>query len=290
MKLFFYRIICGFFLGISVVAPGFSGAIVAIAMGVYHDLLRIISNPFRELRLKKNIMFCLSLGIGVVASLILFLLAFRRLFESHEVAVLILFIGLIAGNIPIVYMEVKKIGFKVYYLIGAVIAFTLAVTLGYFATETGLVSGSLTAASNWPGVAIGGIATGVTALIPGMSLATVLLLLGLYYPLMIAGEYLLHANLAYLLPLGIFLIAVVVGLMLTAKGIKHIFKKYPGFANTTVLGFMVGSLVAIVIRAIGVQAGEPSFNWLIGALMFAIGIGVSILFITLGKTMNKTED
>ena len=290
MKLFFYRIICGFFLGISVVAPGFSGAIVAIAMGVYHDMLRIISNPLKELKLKKNIMFCLSLGIGVVISLILFLLAFQPLFEYHEVAISILFVGLIAGNIPIVFMEVRKIGFKTQYLIGAIIAFALAVSLGFFATETGLVSGTLTATSNWLGVVIGGVATGVTALIPGMSLATVLLLIGLYEPLSSAGRELLLLDFAYVLPLGIFLVSVVVGLMLTAKGIKHLFNKYSGLANTAVLGFMLGSLVALVIRVMDVQAGEPSFNWLIGALMFAIGIGVSVLFVTLGKTMNKTEE
>jgi len=287
MKLFFYRIICGFFLGLSVVAPGFSGAIVAIAMGVYHELLRIISNPFKDLR--QNIKFCLPLGIGIVASLILFLLTFNALFEAHETAIFILFVGLIAGNIPVIYMEVKKIGFKAFYLIGAVLAFVLAVSLGFFATGTGLVSGSLTAASNWPGVAIGGAATGVTALIPGMSLATVLLLIGLYEPLVSAGGELMRLDFSYLIPLGIFLVFVVIGLMLTAKGVKHVFKKYPGFANTTVLGFMLGSLAALVIRVIDVQAYDPGFNWLIGALMFVIGIGVSILFITLGKYMNKTE-
>jgi len=289
MKLFLYRIICGFFLGISVVAPGFSGAIVAIAMGIYHELLRIISNPLKDLR--KNIMFCFPLGIGVVASLVLFILVFVQLFETHTVAVFILFVGLIAGNIPIIYKEVKSIGFKAYYLIGAIIAFALAVSLGRFATGTGLVSGTLTAISNWPGVAIGGVATGVTALIPGMSLATVLLLIGLYEPLLSAGRELMRLDFAYILPLGVFLVSVVVGLMLTAKGIKYLFKKYPGFANTTVLGFMLGSLVALVMRVMELQADAlGGFNWLIGALMFAIGIGVSILFVSLGKFMNKSED
>jgi len=288
MKLFLYRIICGFFLGISVVAPGFSGAIVAIAMGVYHELLRIISNPLKNLR--QNIMFCLPLIIGCGVSLVLFILTFRQLFEAYETAIFILFIGLIAGNIPIIYMEVKKIGFKAYYLIGAVLAFALAVSLGFFATETGLVSGSLTQASNWVGVAIGGAATGATALIPGMSLATVLLLLGLYEPIIFAGESLLRTvDFAYLIPLGIFLVFVVVGLMLTAKGIKYAFKKHPGFANTAVLGFMFGSLVALVIRVIDIQAYDQGFNWLIGALMFVIGIGASILLVTLGKRMNKSE-
>ena len=59
---FLYRILCGFFLGVSVVAPGFSGSIIAITMGIYQDLLRIISNPFKQF--KKNVKYCIPLGIG----------------------------------------------------------------------------------------------------------------------------------------------------------------------------------------------------------------------------------
>ena len=59
---FFYRIFCGFFLGLSIFAPGFSGSVIAIIMGVYQDMLRIVSNPFK--RLKENILFCIPLGIG----------------------------------------------------------------------------------------------------------------------------------------------------------------------------------------------------------------------------------
>ena len=49
---FFYRMLCGAFLGISVIAPGISGSIMAVMMGIYDDLINIISNPFRNF--KKN--------------------------------------------------------------------------------------------------------------------------------------------------------------------------------------------------------------------------------------------
>ena len=62
---FFYRMLCGAFLGISVIAPGISGSIMAVMMGIYDDLINIISNPFKNF--KKNFFFILPMGIGAVS-------------------------------------------------------------------------------------------------------------------------------------------------------------------------------------------------------------------------------
>ena len=77
MARFFYRIICGFFLGLSVFLPGLSGSVVAIIMGIYQDILRIVSNPFKKL--KENIIYCVPLAIGVGISGILFIIVFNYL-------------------------------------------------------------------------------------------------------------------------------------------------------------------------------------------------------------------
>ena len=286
MKLFLYRIVCGFFLGLSVIAPGFSGSLVAIAMGIYHEIVRIMANPLKEL--KRNIKFAIPVGIGVAVSAVLFVIAFRQLFGSYEKAIYLLFVGLIAGSIPIVFKEVRKIGFKPHYLIGAVTACVIAIAMGVFSSETGLMSGDTASMADWPGLALGGFAAGVTALIPGMSLATVLLILGVYSPLMYAGEALIRSmELSYLLPIGLFIIFTVIGLMATAKGIKYIFSKFPGFANTTVLGFQIGSIISIAYKSHLLT--DPNFTWLLGGIMLVVGVGISISFILMGKYMNKSE-
>jgi len=270
---------------LSVFAPGFSGSLVAIAMGIYHEFVRIIANPLKKL--KQNMMFCIPVGIGVVISAVLFVLAFEQLFDSYEKAIYLLFVGLIAGSIPLVYWEVRKIGFKPHYLIGSLAAFMIAIAMGVFASGDGLMSGDTATMSDWPGLAIGGFAAGVTALIPGMSLATVLVLLGVYSPLIYAARALLQMEFSYLIPIGLFMVCTVLGLMSTAKGIKYVFKKFPGFANTTVLGFQFGSIASILYKSY--QTIDPNFTWLLGAIMLAAGIGISILFIVMGKVMNKSE-
>src|SRR5215510_11894359 len=94
IKKILYRIFCGFFLGLSVFAPGFSGSVIAIIMGIYQDLVRIASNPFK--RLKENILFCIPLAIGAALSAVLFVILFSFLFDRYEKATYLLFVGLIA--------------------------------------------------------------------------------------------------------------------------------------------------------------------------------------------------
>ncbi|MDR2598889.1 MAG: DUF368 domain-containing protein [Oscillospiraceae bacterium] len=285
MKKFLYRIFCGFFLGISIFAPGFSGSVVAIAMGIYHEFLQVMSNPLKNI--KKNILFCTPLGVGLLVSAVVFVLAFKQLFDSHEKAIYLLFIGLIAGSMPIVFAEVKKVGFKPMYLIGAFIACIIAIALGIFATGEGIVSSDLAAYSNLPGVAIGGFAAGVTALIPGMSLSTVLVLLGVYTPLIYAAEALIYRDLIYILPIVVFVVSLAIGLISTARGIKYVFKKFPGFANTTIIGFLFGSLFSVAYQSHYID--DPNFNWILGGIMLLAGLGISVIFVVMSKYMNKTE-
>jgi len=272
-------------LGLSIFAPGFSGSLVAIAMGIYHEFVEFISNPLK--RIKQNIIFFVPIVIGMIISAVFFVIAFRHLFESHEKAIYLLFVGLIAGSIPLVYMEVKKIGFKAHYLIGAAVALALAIAVSMYASGEGLMSEDTASMADWQGLALGGFAAGITALIPGMSLSTVLILLGVYSPVIFAAEELLRMELSFILPLGLFLICLAVGLMSTAKGIKYVFKKFPGFANTTVLGFQFGSLIGIAYQSH--YASDLNFTWLLGGIMLIVGFCISIMFLFLGKIMNKAD-
>jgi putative membrane protein len=285
IKKFLYRIFCGFFLGLSVFAPGFSGSMIAIMMGIYKDLVRIAANPFKELR--KNILFCLPLVIGAVISGVLFLIAFKFLFNTYERATYLLFIGLIIGNLPVIFSEIKKCGFQKRYLIGGIGAFAVALTICIFtmgigeAAEINGITSSLTV------FAFGGFIGGIAALIPGMSVSMILLVIGVYRQIIFAADAMLHLNFTYLIPFGIFAVCAVLGLVLTSRGIKFIFEKFPGFANAMIFGFMSGSLIGILIQSLQLQ--DANFNWLLGGIMFAIGLGTSMLFVVLGKTMNKEE-
>ncbi|MCL2494438.1 MAG: DUF368 domain-containing protein [Oscillospiraceae bacterium] len=281
-KRFLYRVFCGFVLGLSVFAPGFSGSFLAIVLGIYRDILRIASNPFKQL--KANILFCIPLGIGAAASAVLFVLGFNYLFQRFEKATLLLFIGLIAGNLPEIVKQARRCGFKKRYLIGGACAFAAALALAVLAPV------SVTAENMQAGLpllALGGLAGGAAALVPGMSVSMILILLGVYGPLLNAAQSFLQLDFTFLLPFGLFGLCALAGLMLASRGIKAIFDRIPGFANAMVFGFMAGSLGGVLWQAL--RMADESFTWALGGVMLAAGLGVSMLFVLLGRSMEKLE-
>jgi len=286
LKQFLYHIFCGFFLGISAFAPGFSGSVMAITMGIYSDLVRIMSNPFKELR--KNLGFFIALALGIAISGVLFVLAFRILIDRHLRATLLLFVGLILGNLPMIAGEVRKFQFQKRYLIGGLLAFALALILSLAGFGASHMANAGTESILFLRLALAGFIAGAITLVPGMSISAILIMLGAYGPLFAMVDGILRLNWHYLPPFFGTLLAAALGLILTARLIKRIFKRYPGFANACIFGFMSGTLVGIFIESLHLQ--DPGFTWPLGAVTFAIGIGASFLFILLGKKMGKKTD
>lgn len=269
MKSFLYRILCGFCLGISVFAPGISGSVMAIIMGIYDKLLDIASNPFKKF--KKNFNFLLPLGIGAVISLVLFILVFSYLFETYEKAVFMLFIGLIVGNLPMVYKEARKSKFKWYYVLGAVAALAVAFVVGIMSES---VSETQVENIGLLYIALSGLLAGSATLVPGMSVSMILIVMGVY-------DYLIAAAKALdVVTIGVVGVAFVVAIILSSKLIKFIFERFSGMANFMVLGFLIGSVGGIFFT---LPKGGSN---LAGAIMLIIGLAISLLFVYLGKKVN----
>ena len=283
-KTFFYRMICGFFLGFSTFAPGFSGSVVAIAMGVYRDLVQIMSNPWVELR--RQIRFLIPLLLGALLSLVLFVHIFRALFDRYEKETLLLFVGLIAGNLPIIGRQLKSHTLKCRDLFGGLASFAVALSLGLL-VGTGHITGSEGGAPFfW--VALGGFLAGGVAFIPGMSVSAILIVTGAFGELLLMLESFIGLQMTYLPHLIGIALCAFLGLVLTARGIKKIFDRFPAFANACVLGFMSGTMIGIFIESLSLE--DPTFHWALGAFVLAAGVGLSRLFVLLGKSMNRQSD
>ncbi len=271
--------LCGFLLGVSIIAPGISGSIMAVMLGIYDELIEIISNPFK--RLKHNILYALPMGIGAGISMLALLQALRWLFASYPVPAYLLFISLIAGSIPTVVKEAKKGGFKAKYVFGILFAFAFALTIGWMGNHDAVVNiAALTDTTLKRSLyySFCGAIAGCTGMIPGMSVSMMLMMLGVYEPLLEAAA---KFDVLTVAPVGAcFVIAMVLFSNLT----KLIFKKFRGFAYFLVLGFMSGSIIAIF-------PGLPkdALNWILSAAAVALGIGVFFIFKKLGEKYN-TDD
>ena len=100
-----------------------------------------------------------------------------------------------------------------------------------------------------------GMISAATMVIPGISGSLVLMLLGYYEPVINTIKDLTNfSNLSHnILILAPFGIGIIVGIVLVAKLIEFLLKRYPIKTYYGVLGFVLASLVAIIKPIIGLK-------------------------------------
>lgn len=286
VKRFFLRVCGGFFIGVSLFAPGISGSIIAIILGVFQDLIRVFAHPVKYF--KENIFFLIPLLLGVVGAAAFFMTGFDYLVDEHLRATYMLFIGMVAGSLPMIFREIRKHEFKAKYSIGAVAAFLVTVAVMVvimLIDEDGIANNAQGIAVSLPVLALGGLLVGASALIPGVSISTMLIVIGLHDDLISAAQLGFRGDHSNLWPFLLFIVCAVAGVVLVSRGIKKAFDKHLGAANTTVFGFTLGSLVGLTFQAVWLD--DPNFLWWLGLILFAAGFALSTFFVMLGKNINK---
>lgn len=268
---FAYRLLCGIFLGVSVIAPGVSGSVMAVMMGIYDELIEIISNPFRNF--KHNVIYAIPMGIGALASVAALVRVLRFLFATYPFPSSLLFLGLIGGSLPVVFREASSDPWTIRRILAMVGAFALATTVGL------LAQANITTQQNpsMPYLALCGFIAGICSMTPGMSVSMILMMLGVYQPLLIAAA-------DFVIPtIALVGCCFAVGMVLFSRLTKAMFAHHRATGYGMVLGFMCGSLVMAF-------PGLPtSFaELLIGVLAAGCGIAISYLFQVLGRRF-RTE-
>lgn len=99
----------GFCMALADSVPGVSGGTVAFIMGFYDKFIGSINDfVFGKMKEKKSALgYLAKLGCGWAVGMILAVLALSALFENHIYTVSSLFIGFIAGSIPLIIKEEK---------------------------------------------------------------------------------------------------------------------------------------------------------------------------------------
>lgn len=99
----------GFLMALADSVPGVSGGTVAFIMGFYDNFIGAIDDLMRGNRVQKKAAakYLAKLGIGWAIGMVLAVLILSSLFENHIYKVSSLFIGFIAGAIPLIVIEEK---------------------------------------------------------------------------------------------------------------------------------------------------------------------------------------
>lgn len=241
----------GFCMALADSVPGVSGGTVAFIMGFYDRFIGSIHNMvFGKIKDKKEAArYLIKLGTGWIIGMVLAVLALSALFESHIYTISSLFIGFIAGSIPLIVKEEKdsfrEVGKGILFGIAGI---AVVAGIAWLNGQTGNSAMDLGQFSLGLGVKlflIGMIAISAMFL-PGISGSTLLLIFGAYIPVITAVKGFLGLDFSYLPALMFFGFGVLAGAATVVKGIKVCLEKFRPQAVYAILGMMIGSFYAIV--------------------------------------------
>jgi len=279
MKEFILDVVKGVLIGVANVIPGVSGGTLAVSTGVYEKILNAINSLRKEFKnsIKTLFPFVIGIAIGVVA------LAFviTMLLERYTIPTIACFIGLVLGGVPPIVGKIKDEKIKWTHIVSFILTLAIiivptivaintpAVTKVEFNLINSLIFGAL------------GIISAGAMVVPGVSGSMVLMMLG-YYESVITSiknaiTYIVHfdftsffAESLILIPFGI---GVLLGIIIISKIISFFLKRYPNASHWGILGLIVASPFAIIIKA-GLLYYTP-LNVLAAIITFLIGFLIS---------------
>ena len=227
--------------------PGVSGGTIAFLLGFYDKFITSLDNLIsgtKEER-KEAIIFLIKLGIGWVIGFVLAMLILANVFEKHIYQVSSLFLGFVLFSIPIIVKEEKNIlKGKNKNIIFTIIGAAIVVLISVFNPAADVDVAHLTFGSAIYVFVCGAIA--ITAMVlPGISGSTLLLIFGLYLPIVGAIKEFLHLNFAYFPVLCIFGVGVIIGIVSIIKIIRMCLEKFRSQTIYAIIGLMLGSLFSI---------------------------------------------
>lgn len=242
----------GLAMGAADVVPGVSGGTIAFISGIYEELITTIHNldlgffkiwkkeGFSKTWKHYNLSFLLALFSGVLISILSLAKLITWLLEFYPIAVWSFFFGLVIASILYVGKQISK------WRLVVVLALIIATVLSYLVTIAEPIGSP---DSIWFLFLAGFIAI-IAMILPGISGAFILLLMGAYTTVigiitqLTEGISTLDTNLI-LNSLGkilIFGLGAIVGLKLFSKVLNWLFKHHKNLILAVLTGFMIGAL------------------------------------------------
>lgn len=239
----------GFMMALADSVPGVSGGSIAFILGFYDNFVNALDSLLYKDKRKDGLKYLFKLGIGWVFGMGLSVLILTKVFETHIYQISSLFIGFILLSIPIIIKDekdtLKKNYFNVFF---AILGIVLVVAITYF-NSTQLTSMSLTnlTVSHAIYIFLVGMIAISAMILPGISGSTLLLIFGLYLPVITGIKDLLHLNFSSFFGLVIFGLGVIAGILSIIKALKKALEKFRTQTIYLIIGLMLGSLYAIIM-------------------------------------------
>ena len=252
------------------ILPGVSGGVLAAILGIYERMIRFLAH-IKE-NFVENVLYFTPVAIGMVLGIASFSYPVNLLLDNYKVIVLWGFAGAIIGTIPSLIKESVKesdrdqadtITFWLSFILSGVFLYSL----------NGMVG---TLPANFLSFVLAGALIALGILIPGLSPSNLLLILGLYTPMLTGFKRL--DLFGTFLPIGI---GGALALILFSKAMDHILKHYHSRVYHFIIGIVLSSTLLIVLPQSGNSesisyAGVSIFTLVLAAFFFGLGIWLGI--------------
>jgi putative membrane protein len=230
-------------MGSADIIPGVSGGTVALITGIYDDLIfairsidpRFLIYPFLALRRRDymkraresfdsiDFHFLIPLIIGIAIAFLVLAQIIHSLITNYPFLVYAFFLGLILSSAIVLYIRMEEK--KLFHLLLGIVLSSLFLSLSSIQLNHSL-----------PVIFISGVVSICAMILPGISGAFILLLLGQY-------DYMLNAITNFSVkPIIVYLIGAVIGILAFSRVLSFLIKKYRAPTLSLLIGVMIGGL------------------------------------------------
>lgn len=283
----------GFAMALADSVPGVSGGTIAFLLGFYDKFINSLSYLMSKNtnHRKSGLRFLSKLGIGWISGMIASILVLTSVFETHIYKVSSLFMGFIILSIPIIIAEEKEV-LKGKYLniLFTIIGIALVFLISYYNTsQVELINIKNFSFGTGIYIFLVGMIAISAMILPGISGSTLLLIFGLYLPIINGVRDLLHFDFSSFLGLFIFGLGVLTGVFSIIKLLKKALEKYRSQTVYTIIGLMIGSIYSIIMgpTTLDIPMNPISFSNF-SILFFLIG-GLIVWGLQKAKSINEKK-
>ena len=225
-------------MGMADVVPGVSGGTIAFISGIYEELLDSIRSVdatalrlllrFRLAEFWRHIngRFLLPVLLGIAVAIFSLARLMTYLLTNHPIAIWSFFFGLIVASALLVARQIGRWDWR------TVLAFAVGAAAAWWIT----VATPAETPDDWWFVMFSGAIAICAMILPGISGAFILLLLGKY-------QYIMHAVGEFDIPvIAVFVIGAAAGIISFSHLLSWLLKHWHDVTVAVLMGFMVGSL------------------------------------------------
>ncbi len=231
----------GFLIGVTDLIPGVSGGTTALILGIYPRMIqqvtlidgnllnKALSRDFNGVKNHLQWSFLWHLFLGLVLGILTLSRALPWIFQNYPHEVWSLFFGLMSASVLLLWrrLSLPLIPRFALFMLGTSAAWLI---VGWMPVQT---------PQHFAMYFLAGVLSISAMILPGLSGAFVLLLLGQYEVFLLALKQL---DAASLMTLFFFASGMLVGLMSTSRVIYYFYQKAPQVMISLMIGFIAGSL------------------------------------------------